>query len=280
MKDYFGLKGKVCVITGSASGMAKAATEMLVDLGAKVYALDWTEVTVPGIEKYVSVNLGEKNSIDKAFLEIPDKIDVFLGVAGVSGQKHDFITTFAIDFISNKYIVEKYLEERIVPGGTIGFVTSEAGLRWETAEAKEEYMMAIDAKSWDEAIDAIRIYKDVPGPAGYSLAKRAMHYYIASILEKFGPKKIRVNAVLSGATDTGLTDEFAVSTGGRENLEKYTGFAQRLAQAREMAEPLVFLCSNMASYVSGTLMTVDFGLDLPMVAGITQDWYGGLKIPK
>jgi len=51
MKEYFGYSGKVCVITGSASGIAKAATEMLVDLGAEVYALDWSDVAIAGIKK-------------------------------------------------------------------------------------------------------------------------------------------------------------------------------------------------------------------------------------
>ena len=36
MKDYFGYSGKVCVVTGAASGMGKATAEMLVDLGAQV----------------------------------------------------------------------------------------------------------------------------------------------------------------------------------------------------------------------------------------------------
>lgn len=44
MKDYLGYTGKVCVVTGAASGMGKATAEMLVDLGAMVYALDWAEV--------------------------------------------------------------------------------------------------------------------------------------------------------------------------------------------------------------------------------------------
>lgn len=41
MKDYFGYQEKVVIVTGASSGMGKATAEMLVDLGAKVYALDW-----------------------------------------------------------------------------------------------------------------------------------------------------------------------------------------------------------------------------------------------
>ena len=40
MKDYFGYKDKVCVVTGAASGMGKATCEILLDMGAVVYGLD------------------------------------------------------------------------------------------------------------------------------------------------------------------------------------------------------------------------------------------------
>ena len=40
MQDYWGYKGKKCVVTGGSSGMGRAAAEMLVDLGAEVYGLD------------------------------------------------------------------------------------------------------------------------------------------------------------------------------------------------------------------------------------------------
>jgi len=102
MKDYFGYVGKICVVTGAASGMGKAAAEMLVDLGAKVYALDWADVNVEGIEKYIHTDLSKKESIDQAFQEIPNHVDSFFGIAGVSGAKCDFITTTKIDLISNK----------------------------------------------------------------------------------------------------------------------------------------------------------------------------------
>ena len=40
LKKLFGYEGKTVVITGSASGMSKSATELLLELGAKVYAID------------------------------------------------------------------------------------------------------------------------------------------------------------------------------------------------------------------------------------------------
>ena len=51
MKDYFGYQNKNVVVTGASSGMGKATAEMLVDLGAKVYALDWNECDVKGIKQ-------------------------------------------------------------------------------------------------------------------------------------------------------------------------------------------------------------------------------------
>lgn len=110
MKDYFGYKDKICIVTGAASGMGKSAAEMLVDLGAKVYALDWNEVKVEGIEKYIQVDLGEKDSIDRAFALIPGTIDSFFGIAGVSGVKTDFNKTVVIDFIANKLGLSNYFD--------------------------------------------------------------------------------------------------------------------------------------------------------------------------
>ena len=104
MKDYFGYQNKNVVVTGASSGMGKATAEMLVDLGAKVYALDWNVCDVNGIEKYVHVDLSKKDSIDQAMKELPEHIDSFFGIAGVSGMKNDFMTTVSIDFIANKYI--------------------------------------------------------------------------------------------------------------------------------------------------------------------------------
>ena len=83
MKDYFGYKDKICVVTGASSGMGEATVKMLVDLGAKVYAIDINECKVDWITKFIKCNLANKEEIDEAFKEIPNHIDAFFGVAGL-----------------------------------------------------------------------------------------------------------------------------------------------------------------------------------------------------
>lgn len=156
MKDYFGYQDQVVVVTGAASGMGKATAEMLVDLGAKVYALDWQKVEVEGIEKQIQVDLSQKESIDQAFMNIPEHIHSFFGIAGVSGSKHDFITTCQIDLLANKYICEEYLIHRMQKGDTIAFMTSTGGNGWERDDNKEVFMPVLQAKSWQESVEALK----------------------------------------------------------------------------------------------------------------------------
>lgn len=261
MHDYFGYEGKVCVVTGAASGIGKATTEMLVNLGAKVYALDIAEVEVPGIEQFIKVSLGEKTSIDEAFTKIPEAIDSYFGIAGVAGVKTDYTVTVTINYIANKYISEQYLLERMNEGGSIAYITSTAGWNWEKASYREELQPIIDSHGWEETVDALNRLnqQDKPGGVGYLMSKRAMNYYIASICSTFAEKKVRVNGVLPAATQTGLTDDFAILSGGKENLMHSVSNAGRLAESREMAEPIVFLNSAMASFISGVLLNVDYG---------------------
>ncbi|MGM9943412.1 MAG: SDR family oxidoreductase [Lysinibacillus sp.] len=261
MKDYFGYENKVCVVTGASSGMGKATAEMLVDLGAQVYALDVVESTSEGLTKFIQVSLGEKDSIDQAFAQIPEEIDSFFGIAGVAGVRQDYNTTVTVNYIANKYMTETYLLERMKPGGAISFITSTAGWNWENQEYREELEPIIDRNSWEESVAALKAMdqNSKPGGLGYTLSKRALNYYIASIVQDFAAKKVRVNGVLPAATQSGLTDEFAILSGGKENLMKSVGLAGRMAESREMAEPIVFLNSNMASFISGVLLNVDYG---------------------
>lgn len=282
MKDYFGYANKICVVTGSASGMGRSLTKMLVDLGAEVYTLDLKPTNIPGVEKEIHCNLIEKEEIDNAFLnEIPYEIDNFFGVAGISGLHNTMLETFKVNFLANKYIIEEYLMQRMLSGGAITICTSSGGLGWEIESNKEEYISLIAPKGYEDSLKALEdLCNPREGkcmvPLFYGVSKRAMNYYIASIVEELAEKKnIRINAVLPMGTDTGLREDFAEFAGGIEEMIEYgTGAAHRMALPREMAEPMVFLGSHMASFISGCLLSVDYGMLLPMTAGIEAFAFG------
>lgn len=95
-------------------------------------------------------DLSDKASIDAAFGELPERIDRFFGVAGLSGARTGYWTTFTVNFIANKYITDTYLSERMAAGGAIVYVTSCGGLMWE--KWRREYVKIMDCTTWGEMI--------------------------------------------------------------------------------------------------------------------------------
>lgn len=259
MKDYFGYKNKICVVTGAASGIGKKTAELLIELDAEVYALDITKIELEGAKKFIEVDLSSKESIDLAMKQLPEHIDSFFGVAGLSGAKTNYYKTFTVNYIANKYITEEYLKNRMSAGGTIVYVTSTGGLYWD--KYAHEFEKFTNAKTWDEMIEALhkQAKETTLGMMAYPLSKRALNYYMAKLAIELGPEKIRVNALLPGSTDTGMKKEFEVEAGGMDALVAETGTAKRLATPEEMAEPLIFLNSDMATFITGLPLIVDAG---------------------
>ncbi len=268
--ELLGYKGKKCVVTGASSGMGLAATKLLAELGAEVYTLDMHECPVEGIKKHVMVNLSDRSAIDQAFLEIPDHIDCYFGIAGLSGLKTDYATTFSCDYTANWYITEEYLKTRMSSGGAIMYVSSTAGLNWMKYRKEEEKV--VSATSWDAVQEAIaHLGKSAPSTFAYIFAKRCISYYAARLSAELGKKGIRVNTVLPGSTDTGMKGEFQKMAGGEEALLKEAGAAGRLATSLEMAWPIVFVNSAGASFVSGLELNVDYADTQMKALGLKKD---------
>ena len=257
MKDYFGYKDKVCVVTGASSGMGEATARMLVDLGAKVYAIDMNECRVDWITEFIKCNLAKKEEIDEAFKKIPEHIDVFFGVAGLSGSKTDYRTTFDCNYTANMYITLNYLKNRMSKGGAIVYCTSTAGLEWK--KFKREQNKVVHCKNWEEVQEVTKkIANSAPSTFAYMYSKRCLSQFACEQAIEFAKNGIRVNNVLPGSTDTGMKQEFQDMVGGEEALIAEAGLAGRLATSEEMAAPMVFLNSDMASFISGLDMVVDY----------------------
>ena len=263
-------KDKVCVVTGAASGIGLATVKLLLEEGAEVYAMDLADVSI-GNTLALTCDLSDKDSIDTAFEKVPEHIDCFFGVAGLSGAISNYHKTFTVNYIANKYITETYLKNRMSKGGSICYVTSTAGSYWD--KYSKEFQLFTRAKTWEEMINVLEYQskEDAVGIMAYPFSKRAMNHYMANLSVELAEKGIRVNALLPGATETGMKREFEVEAGGYDKLVANSGMAKRLADPMEMAKPLLFLNSDMASYISGTCLYVDFCNDAMIKLGLKKD---------
>lgn len=277
MNDYLGYAGKVCVVTGASSGMGRALAEMLVDCGSEVWTASRREADIPGQAGWIRLDQVSRDSIDAAFSQLPGRIDCFFGVAGVSGVKNDYVDTLTIDFVANKYLLDTYLAERAAPGGSITFVTSTAGVRWAKGELIGEYRAIVEADGWDATIEAIHDLDmdDAGGTMAYMLAKRAMNFLVASKTAEFAARDVRINAVLPCSTGSRFMTEFyEVMPGARKQFEASVGNGKPIADPSVMGKACLYLGSELAEYVSGHCLVVDWGLEAATLTGQVPDMLG------
>lgn len=270
MKDYLNYQNKICVVTGASSGIGLATCEVLLSLQAKVYALDINPCPLEDVT-FIKIDLNSKESIDEAFIQLPNSIDSFFGVAGLSGVMNNYYETFTVNFIANKYITDFYLRKALSQGGSIAYVTSIAGTNWD--KYSKEFEKYILATSWEEMIEVLhkQAKAETIGILAYPLAKRAMNYYMAKKAVELADAGIRVNTLLPGNCDTKMTKEFEIEAGGNDEIINENGLAHRLATPYEIALPLVFLNSSMAGFISGLPLVVDYGNDALIKLKLKKD---------
>src|SRR5207302_6261416 len=81
--DAFSYKGKRAVVVGGATGMGAAVAAVVQDAGAEVVVMDRAEITMGGV-KAISLNLGDKASIEAAVAECGGPVDVQFPCASVA----------------------------------------------------------------------------------------------------------------------------------------------------------------------------------------------------
>jgi NAD(P)-dependent dehydrogenase (short-subunit alcohol dehydrogenase family) len=101
----------------------------------------------------------------------------------------------------------------------------------------------------------------MPGVAAYAASKAGLIGLVQALAAEFGPKGIRVNALLPGGTDTPMAQAMIGTPEGRRFVEGMHAL-KRIAAPEEIAKSALYLASDMSSFTTGTAMLVDGGVSI------------------
>ena len=256
MDDVLGYEGKHALVTGAASGMGAATAALLVDLGARVTALDVKPVELAGATSVV-VDLRDEDSIDEALDAVDGQVDALFSVAGLPGPPFSDLDTLKVNFIGARHMIESLLPS-MAEGSGIACVASNAGLGWQIE--LDSLLPLISTSGFDSALEWVEAN---PGPlaanTGYVYSKKCINVWVAwrapSLIAERG---IRLNNTNPGPTETAMMPSFE-ALAGKDLIDAFIGPSGRRSSAEEQAWPLLFLNSPRSSYIAGEALHTDAG---------------------
>lgn len=268
MKDILGYAGKKVVITGAASGMGQAAAQLLVDLGAEVYALDIAPVSV-AVTSALKVDMKDAATIDAALAELPDDIYALFNCAGVPNPPFSALDTILINFCGLRYLTDA-LVPKMCEGGAIASIASTAGMAWKANLELVKQFLALNS----DLKTAMQWLEQHPEASAdpYGFSKQSIIVYTMSRARELAQQGIRINCIAPSPTESGFMDKLkGEGQMPAELVDMFLPSNGRYATGAEMGEPLVLLNSKLASFVSGNNLPVDFGYCAEVYMGQRDD---------
>ena len=247
--DMFRLDGKVVAVIGAGGGIGAAVAMSVAQQGGHAICYDVQGATAEATAAAIRAAGGAAES---AVLDITDEAGVSAaleGVAATHGHLDGLVCTPAINVRKPimKYTGDEF--DRVVAVNLRGnFNVLMAVGKVMTAQQSGSVVL----------FSSIRSIVTEPGQSVYSMTKAGILQLAKSAATEWATSGVRVNAVGPGVTETPLTAPI------KANADWYNAYANktpmnRWASADEMAGPTVFLLSDAASYVTGTILYVDGG---------------------
>ncbi|MBB5392466.1 MULTISPECIES: SDR family NAD(P)-dependent oxidoreductase [unclassified Herbaspirillum] len=238
---------KVVAVTGGSEGIGLATAKLFAAEGARVYVtgrrpdkLDQAVREIGNGAVGVSGDAANLGDLDRLYARIHDdhgRLDVLFANAGIASteakplgliEEEDFDWIFNLNVRGLLFTVQKALP-LMSPGGAIVLNGSVAGV------------------------------KGFPGQSLYNASKAAVRSFARSWTADLKDRRIRVNVVAPGGTETRLMRDYLEARPGMEDALKQMLPLGRLGEPDEVGRAVLFLASAESNYIAGVELFVDGG---------------------
>jgi NAD(P)-dependent dehydrogenase (short-subunit alcohol dehydrogenase family) len=247
--SLFRLDDKICLVVGAASGIGRAAAKGLAAYGATVICSDVNEAGCEATAEAIAQNGGRSASMPLDINQAA-KIDaLFEQIVGRYGTLDVLVTTPATN-VRKTFL--NYTDEEL---SRVIDLNLKGTFRVMRAAGR---IMSEKGKGSIIVLSSVRALVVEQGQSVYSATKAGILQLARGLACELGPKGVRVNAIGPGPIETALTKPIMDQPKWRDAFSAKTVLG-RWAKAEELAGPVVFLASEAASYVTGTILFVDGG---------------------
>ena len=248
------LSGKVAIVTGASAGIGRATAALFAKEGAKLVLgarrkteLDAlvAEITAHGGEAAALAGDVRSEDYAKALVALAvsqfGRLDVAFNNAGTLGELG-----------ASTGVSEAGWNDAIAINLTGSFL----GAKHQIAEMEKQGGGSVIFTSTFVGYSCA-----FPGVAAYAASKAGLIGLTQALAAEFGPKGIRVNAILPGAVDTAMYRDMNNTPESQAFITNLHAL-KRVATPEEIARSVLYLASDDASFVTGTASLVDGGLSI------------------
>lgn len=239
----FDLSGKKAVVTGGSNGIGKAISNTLKNQGAEVFILDLNENQShkkAGIQTIIT-DISQWSQINSSLTSIPNTVDILINNAGIG-------------FVGNIEQTEEADFDRLYQVNVKGVFNCVKAI---LPRMKKKGGVIINMAS-------IVSHVAVKERLGYTMTKGAVFAMTNAIAKDYLSYGIRCNSISPARVHTPFVDDYLKKNylgKEREMFEKLskTQPIGRMAEPQEVADMVLYLCSDEASFITGTDFPIDGG---------------------